>query len=379
MPLKVDEMTLSGASAPLGVTVAICTYNGAERLPATLNHLWGQVAAPEVPWEVIVIDNASTDNSAGVTRAHWSSEAPVPLRIVREERLGLSYARERAFAEAEFPIVLFVDDDNWLSPNWVKTVSKIMTTRPEVGACGGLVEPVFETPAAPWVAQFTKWPPDDGCAHGDVTDRIGWLMGAGLSVRTSAYRQLCDAGFYHLAVDRQGKALTVGGDTEICFALRMAGWRLWLDSSLTMKHFMPARRLTWSYLCASMHGIGFSDPALDAYKFVLEGVSSRNSELFPKWSSQVVGVLRCIAKNLALRPQKVIARSSPRYEGDQDVLRIFGYLGRLEGLLNCRSNYSLNYQVVYRFAKRLSDTAGDSALRYGCDTPGSPLSATRAR
>ena len=120
----IPPASIHDETVPLGVTVAICTYNGAERLPATLKCLRVQVVPPEVLWEVIVIDNASADNGSEVALAYWSSEVPVPLRVVREERLGLSYARERAFAEAIYPIVLFVDDDNWLNSNWVRTVSQ---------------------------------------------------------------------------------------------------------------------------------------------------------------------------------------------------------------------------------------------------------------
>jgi glycosyltransferase involved in cell wall biosynthesis len=377
--------TVEGPStARLGVTVAICTYNGAARLPATLEHLRAQSVPAEISWEVLLIDNASTDNSSEVARAHWPSETPAPLRVVREERLGLSYARERAFAEAAYPIVLFVDDDNWLSTIWVKTVSEVMTTRPEVGACAGIVEPAFERPPPPWGSQFTKWPSDNDrrrVVQGDVTDTIGWLMGAGLSVRTRAYRQLCDAGFRHLAVDRQGKELTSGGDIELCYALRIAGWRLWLERSLMMEHFMPARRMTWRYICASMYGVGFSLVALDAYTPLLKDSGKRPPMEVRTWLKPLMGVLRCIAQNLVLRPSKVIGRSSPRYEGDLEVFRIFAYLGRLNGLLNYRREYSANYQVVSRFAERLSDRAGDSVLPSGCisSASGSHLSTAGPR
>jgi glycosyltransferase involved in cell wall biosynthesis len=350
----IPPASIHDETVPLGVTVAICTYNGAERLPATLKCLRGQVVPPEVLWEVIVIDNASADNGSEVALAYWSSEVPVPLRVVREERLGLSYARERAFAEAIYPIVLFVDDDNWLNSNWVRTVSNVMTTRPEVGACGGVIEPFFETTPAPWAGDFKKWPPDGECSPGDVTDTIGWLMGAGLTIRRSAFRQISEAGFRSLAVDRQGKSLTVGGDAELCFALRMAGWRIWHEASLKMEHFLPVRRLTWHYTCEAIYGCGLSDAALDGYKFLLENTTKRSSRIARTWSWQLLLALKWIAQNLIRRPGKVIRRRSSRYEGDPEVLRIFRYFGHLDGLWKFRRNYSANYRAVSRLADSLS-------------------------
>ena len=77
--------------APLGITAAICTHNGAARLPATLRRLGLQSVPTEIPWEVVLIDNASTDGTADVARACWPAAVRPQLRVVSEDRLGLSY------------------------------------------------------------------------------------------------------------------------------------------------------------------------------------------------------------------------------------------------------------------------------------------------
>src|SRR5687768_534263 len=120
-----------------GVSVVICTHNGAARLPAVLSHLAAQQA--EVPWEVVVVDNASTDDTAQVATRHWQAQA-APLRVVSEPQLGLSNARRRGLDAAAYPIVAFVDDDNWLAPDWVATAARLMAQLPDVGALGGFIE-----------------------------------------------------------------------------------------------------------------------------------------------------------------------------------------------------------------------------------------------
>jgi glycosyltransferase involved in cell wall biosynthesis len=77
-------------------------------LPTTLSHLKVQELA-RVPWELLIIDNVSTDGTAEVARSCWQN-APAPFRVVRESRLGVRYARERGLSEARHTFLGFVDD-----------------------------------------------------------------------------------------------------------------------------------------------------------------------------------------------------------------------------------------------------------------------------
>src|SRR5215468_3703384 len=100
-----------------GVSVIICCYNSSTRLPDTLSHLGRQNVRPSIPWEVVIVNNASTDNTTVVAHQCWPSDAPTVLRVVYEPRLGLSHARSRGLSEARYEIVSFVDDDNWVCSN----------------------------------------------------------------------------------------------------------------------------------------------------------------------------------------------------------------------------------------------------------------------
>src|SRR6266516_3860790 len=86
-------------SRPLGVSVVICCHNSAQRLAKPLAHLAVQQVPQGIPWEVILIDNASTDGTADFATAHWPATASAPLRVISEPRLGLTHARECGFRE----------------------------------------------------------------------------------------------------------------------------------------------------------------------------------------------------------------------------------------------------------------------------------------
>src|SRR6266446_6836351 len=115
-----------------GVSIIICSHNGAARLPATLSHLKAQESAG-VAWELLIIDNASSDGTAEVAHTFWQY-APVPLRVINESRLGVRFARERGLAEAKYTFVGFVDDDNWVAPDWVRVAYEAISSDRLLGA-----------------------------------------------------------------------------------------------------------------------------------------------------------------------------------------------------------------------------------------------------
>ena len=142
--------------AAFGTSVVICCHNSAARLPETLSHLAHQQVPKDLDWEVLVIDNASEDGTAEVAQDVWSRCHPAPLRMIREERLGTSYARERGLEEARYDLVSFLDDDNWASPEWLGMVTEVMTAAPDIGACGGANEAVCEGARPRWFERFAE-------------------------------------------------------------------------------------------------------------------------------------------------------------------------------------------------------------------------------
>ena len=219
------------ASGPLGVlpsiSVVICTFNGAKRLVPTLEHLRQQKRAEQIEWEIVVVDNASTDNTAAVARTLWPTNNPVPLTIVRESEQGLSNARRCGVFSAKHDIVSFVDDDNWVDENWIALTAKIFAENHDIGVCGGRGIAVFEGTKPDWFERF-----QDSFAVGTQgrhrgilpDDRLLW--GAGLSIRAKALRTLFEAGFQQINSDHTGTSLVSSGDYELCCALRLTGWKL---------------------------------------------------------------------------------------------------------------------------------------------------------
>lgn len=307
-----------------GVSVLICSYNGAERLPRTLECLGAQACPEGFPWEVILVDNASTDGTAQVAEKAW--QGPAPLRIVSEMRPGKGNALMRGMQEARFGIVSILDDDNWPDPDWLATVDRVFREHPEVGICGGKNRPVCEIEPPEWFTAYQEHYAvgAQGLISGDVTDTRGRVWGAGSSFRRQALQQLFGQGFSLRLAGRQGHGLNSGEDTELCLAMRWAGWRIWYEETLRLSHFIPAGRLTWPYLCGLYRGFGSSWPILNVYSSFLSdppGTPGRPS--LPQKIKAALSRLMRIAAFLARAGKAEGSRA------DLDVAFCMGLLDRL--------------------------------------------------
>ena len=250
----------------LGVSVIICCYNSAQRLPETLKHLAQQVSSG-IAWEIIIINNLSVDNTVTVAKEEWDKYgAKTQLKIVEEQRSGLAYAREAGIKAAKYEYLIFCDDDNWLCERYVATAFEIMETHTDAGLVGGYGNAVCEITPPEWFEQkkggyavSTGFTPT-----GDITAN-GHVCGAGMVLRRSVVLSFYKAGFRSLLTDRNGTLLTSGGDAEISKWHILAGYKLWFDGKLKFDHYIPKERLTEDYVKRLWEGFKISAPVEIAY------------------------------------------------------------------------------------------------------------------
>jgi predicted nucleotidyltransferase len=120
----------------LAISVNIITRNRAAQLGRLLASLVEQDRAPD---QVVVVDNASTDGTGAVAS---SFAGRLPLTLVREERVGIPFARNTALEHSTGSIVALIDDDCVADRRWLAEIEKPFVRDPHVGAVGGLVTPL---------------------------------------------------------------------------------------------------------------------------------------------------------------------------------------------------------------------------------------------
>lgn len=250
-----------------GVSVIICCFNSEKTIPAVLHHLDKQVETNDLPWEVIVVNNASTDNTEEIAKQNWT-RSDVPFSVISEENPGLSNARMKGLSAARQDIIVFVDDDNLLDKTYISKAHQIMSDHPDVGLAGGLGFPVTTVPLPGWFNAYQS-----AYAVGKQADMKGYLPeartylhGAGVIMRKNVWDHLISEGFTFLLSGRKGKALSSGEDSEITSAFRMAGYKLWYDPTLTFEHLIGPQRLEWAYLIRLAGAFGKTLVVLDLYR-----------------------------------------------------------------------------------------------------------------
>lgn len=288
-----------------GVSIIICCYNSAERLPETLRHLALQEVPTNILWEVIVVNNASTDDTVEVAAHEWAKyNLSIPLRIIEQPKAGLSNARDKGFEMAAYEYCLFCDDDNWLQNDYVKLAFETMESDPMIGAAGGQGEAVFETNRPSWFSDKVWGYAIGKQLHksGYVDQAKGYLFGAGLIVNKDKWKSLKMPFETMLCGDRTGIKLQSGGDTELCYIMIMNGYKLFYNEDLKFKHFIEKKRLDISYYKKLCQGFGQASAILSPYKYYLNGTVSLSS---PIWLKDIIyiskSLINCIRKEKIVR------------------------------------------------------------------------------
>lgn len=286
-----------------GVSVIVCCYNSVSRIKPTLEALAKQVFNTNLLWEIVLVDNASTDDTAAFARACWNqSGADVALRIVHEPLAGLGRARQRGIQEASYSCLLFCDDDNWLSPGYVQGIFNVLDGDHTIAACGGTGIPVFETTKPVWFDSYAEAFATGPQENNVENQRILNLYGAGLGINKSIYNELEKINFSPLLQGRTGNALSSSEDTELTYAFVLMGYKLQYIAKLQFYHYLPTGRLTYAYLKKLFTAFGNDGPVRNLY---YAHISSRlfHKQIKNWWFHLILSIYR-LMKYSVIPPKK---------------------------------------------------------------------------
>ncbi len=157
---------------------------------------------------------------------------------------------------------------------------------------------------------------------------------------------------------RQGTQLGAGEDLELSYALILTGWDLFCDPDLTYQHFMPARRLDWSYVRRLKRGFGASSIGLDPYQWAIEGSLERyTGRPLPTWVKETYWEIRKLASEYSA----LLSPPRPAGDGDPRLMQIEFRRGRLAELLRGPRVYRRRFDAVLK-ARWMSDPGGSVSV-----------------
>ena len=271
------------------LSVITCSHNPrADYLARVLEALRAQTMHVQ-QWEYLLIDSASTDPLEPRIDLGWHPHS----RCVREQEAGLTRARLRGIAEAKGDLLVFVDDDNVLDPDFLEQAVHIYDGRPDIGSWSGASRPGFDEPAPSWTRRhwgnlvIRDVPRDMWSNLPMLPDTMP--CGAGLCVRRQVaehYAALHHDGKRPIALDRNGTSLLSGGDNDLAACACDIGLGVGIFGALRLTHLIPASRLSESYLLSLAENIALSSIVLRSFRAESAPIAA------PTLKSQLADTLR---------------------------------------------------------------------------------------
>ncbi|MBO4768045.1 MAG: glycosyltransferase, partial [Bacteroidales bacterium] len=211
----------------------------------------------------------------------------VPYRYFLETSQGLSFARNRGIAEAGGDIIVFLDDDSFVEPDYLERLSARMAEYPDAAAFGGRIDPLFESGEAPrWLCKWTySWVSAiDRGPEVSLFTGGKYPIGANMGFRAETLRGI--PGF-DTSLGRTGKNLLGGEEKEIFGRISAAGGKIYYFPDVKVQHVIPERRTTRDYIVRFAQGIGYSEYVRCSRKGGSALLKRRFSELV-KWAATLV-------------------------------------------------------------------------------------------
>jgi glycosyltransferase involved in cell wall biosynthesis len=257
----------------LSLSVILCTHNPRPDYLCRVLASLREQTLPAEQWEFLLIDNASEQPLVERWDISWHSDG----KHIREDELGLTAARLRGIQESSGKLLVFVDDDNLLDPDFLEQATAISARFSVLGVFGaGILEPEFEVhpPLAlrshldllalrnAASALWTNNPRDAQCRP--------W--GAGLCVSrrvANLYRQLVTDLGITAVLDRRGQRMFSGGDDVFSRVAAEIGLHFGVFPDLRITHLIHAGRLNQRHLLRLIHDHAFSHGVL---AYMLDGI-----------------------------------------------------------------------------------------------------------
>jgi glycosyltransferase involved in cell wall biosynthesis len=256
------------------LSVLIATHNGVDTIEQTLQAM-SELDPPPGGWKLIIVNNASTDDSEARILS-WQDR--LPLRYLVEARLGKSVAMNTALSHAEGDFIVMTDDDVLPRRDWLKEWRRVADAYPHLDAFGGAIVPQFPT-APPWTMSDSSltvlYAATPLFAEGEIegADVSGPNMAVRASLRDKGWR--FGQGFM---VGSQG---LMGEDSDFIRRLVKAGHGVGFAPNAVVRHIIQEEQMSWWWMQRRFFRHGRT-----MFMFEAEERGARTTDertAFPRW------------------------------------------------------------------------------------------------
>ncbi|MFT6632349.1 MAG: glycosyltransferase involved in cell wall biosynthesis [Bacteriovoracaceae bacterium] len=239
------------------ISVVICTYNRDKFLDICLESLFKQ-NLPSYDFEIIVVDNNSTDNTKEVFDTKKLENPSFEMRYIEEKTQGLSYARNTGWQAANSPYVYYLDDDGKASPQLLGEFLRLFSLKENIAACGGKIIVEYDPEKPDWLPHFFERFYGD-YSRGEEVVECEYVPGGN---STWSVDFLKESGGFATELGRVGQDGAGCEESLLNARAVQMGYTLMYSPDALMYHYAGPSRLNIKWLFQRMRGQGKSSTKL---------------------------------------------------------------------------------------------------------------------
>lgn len=239
------------------LSVILCTYNRERYLYNVLHSI---AAGTYRDYEIVLVNNNSSDGTEAECQRFQADHPEVAFHYCVEPQQGLSHARNRGIREAQGDILVYVDDDALVNPEYLQTYAAFFQQHPEAMAAGGPILPQYDGCEEPqWMSHYTRQLVTGKLDLGSRECEFpsGAFPGGG----NAAYRKQVfdEVGLFNPELGRKGNSLIGAEEKDLFDKMTSRGIRFYYLPTAILYHLIPPKKLTQDYFDRLTYSIGVSE------------------------------------------------------------------------------------------------------------------------
>lgn len=239
---------------PYKVSAVICSYNRARFILKAVESIFEQDFDKNA-FEVIVVDNNSTDHTLEVLEQFKQAHPDYHFRYFTETNQGVAYTRNRCAREAQGELVLYLDDDSIAQPGWISDTVAFFDAHPEVYSTGGKITPYFLTGIPNWYSKYFFGLVGNFDQGPKVKRLTGarYPCGANMAFRKKVFDEV---GYFNTDLGRKGAGLLANEEKDIYLRILNYGKEVFYLPSVAVLHAVESNKFDRNYVRRHSMGIG---------------------------------------------------------------------------------------------------------------------------
>ncbi|XZF12460.1 glycosyltransferase [Chitinophagaceae bacterium MMS25-I14] len=267
------------------VSAVICSYNRARFILKAVESIFEQ-DFDKNQYEVIVVDNNSTDNTATLLEEYKTAHPGYNFSYYIEKNQGVAYTRNRCAREARGELVVYLDDDSIAQPGWLSTTVRFFDEHANVYSTGGKITPYFLTGIPDWYSKYFF----GLVGNFDQGPRVKKLTGARYPCGANmAFRKKVfdEVGYFNTDLGRKGAGLLANEEKDIYLRILHSGKDVYYLPDVEVLHAVESNKFDKNYVRRHSMGIGGGE----RLRLKQEGFGAKAMKLLEyvaKWGYAVV-------------------------------------------------------------------------------------------